>query len=88
MPPSTSITAVVLSTSSSSILACLTFLMAFGIKDCPPKPGFTDIIKIMSKSEATSSNKDTGVPGLSATPAFMPHCLICWIKRCICGTVS
>ena len=70
-------TAVELSTSSNNILACLTFFIAFLIKDCPPNPGFTDIIKIISKSAATSSSRDTGVLGFNATPAFIPHCLIC-----------
>ncbi len=58
------------------------------MKTCPPKPGFTDITSTKSTVGAISSRADTGVDGLSTTPAFAPSFLICVTVRCRCGSTS
>ena len=42
-------------------------------KDCPPKPGLTDITRMRSQRSSTCSTADTGVAGLSTTPACLPR---------------
>src|SRR5262252_2195066 len=71
-----------------SVLTSRIFRCADGMKDWPPKPGFTDITSTRSISSSTYSRADAGVDGFSATPAFAPSSRICASARCRCGQAS
>jgi ribulose-phosphate 3-epimerase len=48
-------------------------LSAADLMNCwPPKPGLTDMTRIRSTMSSTRSIADSGVAGLSETPAFLP----------------
>src|SRR5262249_31498575 len=69
MPPctSTSIAPAPMSARSREI-----FSAANGMKVWPPKPGLTDITRMRSTRSRSGSTALSGVPGLRATPAFLP----------------
>src|SRR5690606_18725027 len=71
-PPSTSISAWAPFLAISCFKAA-TFSTECSINRCPPKPGLTDISRTISRSLIISSSSDTGVCGLSVTPAFIPR---------------
>mmetsp|Transcript_9758 Transcript_9758/g.26345 ORF Transcript_9758/g.26345 Transcript_9758/m.26345 type:complete len:222 (-) Transcript_9758:104-769(-) len=80
-PPSISIQG---STPFASHMAfnSLIFCTWDSMKLWPPKPGFTDMMRMRSTSSSTYSIAERGVPGLRTTPAAQPACLIWLIVRC------
>src|SRR3569623_1425164 len=78
MPPSTSRSIL---RAPISAFACLSLVTASGMKFWPPKPGFTLITRIRSTLSMTCTRADTGVAGLSATPAFLPSARIACSER-------
>jgi hypothetical protein len=87
MPPSTS-SAAVARAASSMRRARATLSSDDGMNCCPPKPGFTDITRRRSMSLSTSSTAESGVDGLSATPAAQPSSRMRESWRCRCGDTS
>jgi hypothetical protein len=50
-----------------------------GMKAWPPKPGFTDMSKMMSSLSITYLQMPSGVAGLNTRPALHPELRIsCW----------
>eukprot|EP00962_Isochrysis_galbana_P040265 scaffold14574_cov120-Isochrysis_galbana.AAC.5 len=54
----------------------------------PPCPGLTSMITTTSTSSRTGSIADTGVPGLSTTPAAQPAEVIKWSTAGSCKVAS
>eukprot|EP00732_Lithocolla_globosa_P005665 Lithocolla_globosa_v1_NODE_6008_length_1150_cov_22.538813.p2 type:complete len:120 gc:universal NODE_6008_length_1150_cov_22.538813:1004-645(-) len=69
------------STSMSSFGYLLRKLDTFGImssmKDWPPNPGSTVIMRTISTASTSDNTHSTGVFGFNATPTFIPTALIC-----------
>ena len=73
---------------SHMALSSWSFAMVPGIKLWPPKPGFTLISSTISTTSMMLSSTQTGVAGLSTTPALMPRCCRCVSVRCRCVEAS
>ena len=58
------------------------------MKRWPPKPGLTLITSTRSISGSSQSMIESGVPGLSDRPAFLPSDLMSWTVRCGCAPAS
>ena len=61
---------------------------AAGMKACPPKPGFTDMINTRSTASSKCSIEVTDVPGFIVTPAFLPRARIACSERWMCSPAS
>ena len=53
-----------------------TFFKTESINSCPPKPGKTDINKIISNLSKKPSNTSKGISGLRTSPALQPQSFI------------
>ena len=58
------------------------------MKGWPPQPGLTDITTAKSRSLQLSPSASTGVPGLTAAPAFAPPLRMASRHRWRCGVAS
>ena len=87
IPPSTSSIAR-LPTASSIRRARAIRSTLYSMKRCPPKPGFTLMIRSRSISRTISSTVDSEVAGLSVTPAMQPSSLMRATWRSRCGAAS
>ena len=59
-----------------------------GMNCWPPKPGLTDISSTRSSLSSVWSRQDSGVAGLSTSPALQPFSLISAIVRSTCSDAS
>src|SRR5262249_24757025 len=75
-PPSTEIS---MGRLPINVLIWRSFASEEGMKDGPPKPGFTDMTRMRSRLSRTHSMAPGGVDGLMATPALAPASLI-WCR--------
>ena len=80
IPPSTS-SAIERPDFAMRFAALSIFFDWLGMKDCPPNPGFTVMIRTRSTRSRTLSSASTGVPGLSTTPGRFPRARMCCSVR-------
>ena len=72
----------------SAVRAVLSFSSACGMNDCPPNPGFTDMISTRSSLSIVWSSQSSGVAGLNTSPALHPQSWIRPIVRSTCSEAS
>jgi hypothetical protein len=86
-PPSTDISKS-LPFSAAQSLTYDIFGMHSAMKDCPPKPGWTVMIRARSTRGRYSSSSVTGVSGFTDIPALIPRALISCMAARMSPTAS
>src|SRR5262245_59976646 len=59
-----------------------------GMNFCPPKPGFTDMMRTRSSDASVWSSQTSGVAGLKTRPGRQPESRISWMVRSTCSLAS